>query len=174
MNHLWAPWRMSYVSGTQRPAGCVFCALAGEQPGLESGLLARAELNFVVLNAFPYNTGHLMVVPCRHEGDFTALPAATGREMLALSQLAVQALQETFHAEGANVGMNIGKPAGAGIQDHLHLHVVPRWGGDANFMTTTAQTRIVPQSLEDTWGQLAPVLQRLVAERLHGLLDGGG
>lgn len=132
---------------------------------MQSGVLVRAEHNFVVLNAFPYNTGHLMVVPISHESDFTALPVATGHEMMALAQLAVQALRETYHAEGANVGLNIGKPAGAGIQDHLHLHVVPRWSGDANFMTTTAQTRIVPQSLEDTWGQLAPVLQSLVGAR---------
>jgi len=155
---------MKYVTTADVQDGCVFCAYAEQQPDATCGVLARARHNFVVLNAFPYNSGHMMVVPYEHQSDFTALPAATLEEMMALAQIAVAVLQQEFRCEGANVGLNIGKAAGAGIKDHLHLHIVPRWGGDTNFMTALDDTRVVPQSLEDTWAGLAPCLQRGIAE----------
>jgi ATP adenylyltransferase len=164
VNHLWAPWRMKYVSNAEAQDGCVFCACTEREADDATGVLAHASHNFVILNAFPYNSGHLMVVPYEHQSDFTALPAETLHEMMALAQVAVAVLQQEFRCEGANVGLNIGKAAGAGIKDHLHLHIVPRWGGDTNFMTTLDDTRVVPQSLEDTWARLAPCLQRAIAE----------
>ncbi len=163
MNHLWAPWRMQYVTTADAQDGCVFCALGQQQPDGGNGLLARAPRNFVVLNAFPYNSGHMMVVPYEHQSDFTALAAAALQEMMRLAQVAVAVLQEEFHCEGANLGLNLGRVAGAGIKDHLHLHIVPRWGGDTNFMTTLDHTRVVPQSLEDTWARLSPCLQDALA-----------
>lgn len=164
MKHLWAPWRMKYVSRADAQDSCVFCACA-VQPDSDAshGVLARGEHCFVILNAFPYNNGHMMVVPYQHESDFTALPAETLHEMMALAQLGVSVLQQEFRCEGANIGLNIGKAAGAGIKDHIHLHIVPRWTGDTNFMTTLAATRVAPQSLEDTWAHLAPALRAAIA-----------
>ena len=173
MKHLWAPWRMSYVTEADRQEGCIFCAKGADEQDQECGILARARHNYLVLNAFPYNTGHLMIVPYAHESDFARLPPATGAEMFALAQLAVGALVQVFQAEGANIGMNLGKAAGAGVKDHVHLHVVPRWSGDTNFMMPLAETRVVPQSLRDTWAQLSPVLRGLIEERLAGMISGG-
>jgi ATP adenylyltransferase len=164
---------MSYVTGTTaRHEGCVFCDKADAEAAHDSptGILARAKHNFVILNAYPYNSGHLMVVPYEHQDDFTKLAPETGAEMMALAQLAVVVLTQEFAAEGANIGMNIGRAAGAGIADHLHLHVVPRWVSDTNFMTTLAATRVVPQSLEDTQRLLAPVMQAFVREHLAQML----
>ena len=163
---------MSYVLQTERPQGCVFCDKADSDPvdDCRDGILARATHNFVILNAFPYNNGHLMVVPYAHESDFTKLPPDTVAEMMALAQLALVVLQSEYQAEGANIGLNIGKPAGAGIKDHVHLHVVPRWSGDTNFMTALAQTRVVPQSLEDSHAILAPVMQEFVDKNLPHML----
>jgi len=155
---------MKYVSAADAQDGCVFCTCAQREPDDASGVLARARHNFVILNAFPYNSGHMMVVPYEHQSDFTVLPAETLHEMTALAQVAVAVLQQEFRCEGANLGLNIGKAAGAGIKDHLHLHIVPRWSGDTNFMTTLDDTRVVPQSLADTWARLAPSLQRALVE----------
>jgi ATP adenylyltransferase len=164
---------MSYVVMADRQEGCIFCLKPQTEQDRENGILLRARRNFLILNAFPYNTGHLMVVPYAHESDFTCLPAETATEMFALAQLAVAGLQEQFDAEAANLGMNLGRPAGAGIRDHVHLHVVPRWTGDTNFMATTAATRVVPQTLEETWEVLSPTLQRLQVERWPQTLPTG-
>lgn len=172
MDLIWAPWRMKYVVSADRQEGCVFCLKPQEDRDQANGILLRARFNYLILNAFPYNSGHLMVVPYAHLSDFPRLPEETGREMMSLAQLAVAGLQEQFQAEAANLGMNIGHPAGAGIKDHLHLHVVPRWSGDTNFMATTAETRVCPQSLEETWAALTPTLQRLQRESwAHTLPD---
>lgn len=172
MDHLWAPWRIGYVQQAQPVAGCVFCQAGSADPSHDEAnrVLARAPHCFIILNVFPYNNGHLMVVPYAHESDFTQLPPATASEMMALAQLALAVLQQVYRAEGANVGLNIGKPAGAGIADHLHLHIVPRWSGDTNFMTALAQTRVVPQSLEDSGRLLAPVMQEFVDKYLPDML----
>ena len=167
MNHLWAPWRMSYVSSADRQPGCVFCSRCQQDEDHRHGILARARHNFVILNAYPYNSGHMMVVPYEHQSDFPSLPSETVTEMMTIAQLCLVVLQQELHCEGANIGLNIGKPAGAGIADHIHLHIVPRWTGDTNFMTTLGDTRVVPQCLEDTREVLAPPLQKLLAERLE-------
>jgi len=166
LEHLWAPWRMEYVVTADASGDCIFCAKPGEDCDETNGILARGRHNYVILNAFPYNSGHLMVVPYVHESDFTSLPADVAAEMFTLAQVAVAVLREVLHAEAANLGMNIGKAAGAGIKDHVHLHVVPRWSGDTNFMTVAAETRVVPQSLDRTWACLAAPLQAAIEERL--------
>lgn len=170
MKQIWAPWRMVYVTQTDKQDGCVFCEMACVEHAADHCVLARAHYNYIILNVYPYNSGHLMVVPYKHESDFTRLPAHTAAEMMALAQLALIALQQEFRCEGANIGLNIGKAAGAGIKDHIHLHVVPRWTGDTNFMTALAETRVVPQSLEAAHQLLAPVLQCLVEEQLPQML----
>lgn len=172
MDHLWAPWRIGYVSATGAASDCVFCDCAVCEHGQdgERRILARAAHNFIVLNAYPYNNGHLMVVPYQHESDFTKLPPHTATEIIVLAQLAVAVLQQEYRAEGANIGFNIGKAAGAGIKDHVHLHVVPRWSGDTNFMTALAETRVVPQSLDDSYAKLAPVMQEFVDKYLAQML----
>ncbi len=155
---------MKYVTTADAQDGCVFCAHAQRERDDAGSVLARARHNFVILNAFPYNSGHMMIVPYEHRSDFAALPPETLQEMMALAQVAVSVLQQELRCEGANLGLNIGKAAGAGIKDHLHLHIVPRWTGDTNFMTTLDATRVVPQSLEDTWARLAPCVQRAIGE----------
>lgn len=166
MNHLWAPWRMSYVSSADRQPGCVFCTSCQGDDDHGTGILVRARHSFIILNAYPYNTGHMMVVPYEHQNDFPSLPLEVVVEMMNLAQLALVVLQQEFHCEGANLGLNVGKAAGAGIADHIHLHIVPRWTGDTNFMTSLGETRVVPQGLEDTLQVLGPPLRKLVAERL--------
>lgn len=165
MDHLWAPWRMEYVVTADAQGGCIFCTKPAEQCDEANGILARGRHNYIILNAFPYNSGHLMIVPYAHESDFTCLRGDVAAEMFVMAQLAVSVLQQVLHAEAANLGMNIGKAAGAGIKDHVHLHVVPRWSGDTNFMAVAADTRVVPQSLTSTWACLAPPLQAAIDAR---------
>lgn len=161
---------MSYVTSTDNQPGCIFCDKPREDEDLANGVLARADHTFVILNAYPYNSGHMMVVPYGHHSDFTEIPPNVACEMMAMAQLAVMVLQQEFSCEGANIGLNIGKSAGAGIKDHIHLHVVPRWTGDTNFMTTLGDHRVVPEALEETWKRLAPPLQKLISERLSLML----
>src|SRR5690349_9421566 len=129
MQRLWTPWRMAFV-GSNEPVGCIFCAKAAERRDEENLILYRGEHAFVLLNLYPYNSGHLMVAPYLHTGDLAGLPVEVGAELLALTQRSVGALTAEYRPEGFNIGMNLGKIAGAGIPDHLHVHVVPRWGGD--------------------------------------------
>jgi ATP adenylyltransferase len=156
---LWSPWRMAYVrGGGDGGDGCLFCDLAAQGADRDEAnhLLARGELTFVLLNAFPYNPGHLMVAPYRHLGSYGDLEAAELAEMMAFAGTAIQALQEDSGAHGFNLGMNLGQVAGAGIADHLHLHLVPRWGGDTNFMPIVGQTKVLPELLAETWRRLRP------------------
>ncbi len=157
LRHMWAPWRIKYVTGA-KPQGCVLCQKAQATDDVAEQVLYRATHNYVILNAYPYNSGHLMVVPYRHVGDLTELGEAECNEMMRLTQVCMRALRRCLSPDGVNVGMNIGKAAGAGIDEHIHLHVVPRWAGDTNFMTTVSDTRVVPQSLDDTCALLAPLL----------------
>jgi ATP adenylyltransferase len=167
MEHLWAPWRMEYVTGEKAEA-CILCAAPGapEQPGVH--VLHRGEHNYVILNRFPYNSGHLMVVPYQHLSEFTALSAAQLAEMMDIAQGVIEAFALCLRPDGVNLGMNLGQAAGAGIDDHVHLHLVPRWRGDTNFMTTVGGTRVVPQSLEACAAQIGPVLQEVMARRKAG------
>jgi ATP adenylyltransferase len=154
MDRLWSPWRYRYVSQTNPPEECVFCAKPAAANDEESLILHRAAHNYVVLNLFPYTTGHLMVVPYQHLAHLEDLPAEAAAELMALSQRAVRLLREEYRPEGINLGMNLGACAGAGIAGHLHMHVLPRWMGDANFMTTIGETRVMPEELSETWRKL--------------------
>jgi len=152
---LWAPWRASYVM-EEKPPGCVFCVLPAGGDDAAAHILYRGTHCFVILNAYPYNNGHLMVVPYTHIADLADLDGATAGEMMALAQRSLIVLRETLRPTGVNVGVNQGTAAGAGIADHVHLHVVPRWVGDSNFMTVVGGTRVLPQALLDSYALLAP------------------
>ena len=149
MNTLWTPWRMAYIRREKRP-GCIFCEMleAGDDPA--QLILHRGELAFLVLNKYPYNNGHLLAVPYRHVDTLEALTAEEATDMMAEVALGIRALRRASNPEGFNIGVNIGKIAGAGVIDHVHAHVVPRWGGDTNFMPVLGGTRVVPQALDDT------------------------
>ncbi|WP_245674213.1 MULTISPECIES: HIT domain-containing protein [Actinoplanes] len=140
---------MDYVTGESRPAGCAFC-LAPGLPEASSLVVARGELVFVVLNLYPYNPGHLMVCPYRHVADYTELTDAETGELAAYTRTAIRVIRSVSSPHGMNIGMNQGAIAGAGIAEHLHQHIVPRWGGDANFMSTIGRTKVMPQLLGDT------------------------
>lgn len=172
LEHLWAGWRMPYVSsaaapvaakGAQQPeAGadrgredCVFCRiLASTEPDDVTYIVWRGHRSFAVLNAFPYASGHLMVMPTRHVADLEDIASDEADELWKALSDAVRALKASYHPDGVNVGANLGRAAGAGIPDHFHFHAVPRWVGDTNFTTAVAETRVLPESLPDTWRRL--------------------
>ncbi len=151
MEYLWSPWRMEYIENHFNEPGCVFCKALEQEDGPENLIVYRGQRAFVMLNRYPYTTGHLMVIPYKHESDLAALEAATRAEMMELTVQAIAVLREVYHPQAFNVGMNLGAAAGAGIAAHLHMHVVPRWSGDTNFMSTLAHTRVLPEALEDTY-----------------------
>ena len=152
MDRLYAPWRMAYVEQPHEKkankTGCVFCDAAASSDDVGHLIVHRGAAAFVILNKFPYNNGHLMVVPYRHTASLGDLPDAAAAELLTLAQAAQAALAEAMHPDGYNLGMNLGSAAGAGIADHLHLHVVPRWNGDTNFMPVLADVKVMPDALE--------------------------
>ena len=184
MEYLWTPWRMSYISGktgadegnpeseTEAPSGppkpaeadlpqlestgCVFCDRANlpESADRESLIVLRAQHNFIILNLYPYNSAHLMVVPYEHTADLAGLPPETTVEMMSLVQKMVRVISVEYNPEGFNVGMNLGRAAGAGVADHLHMHLVPRWAGDTNFMPVVGGTKVMPELLETTLDRL--------------------
>ena len=163
MERMWSPWRHAYVTRTDEAAGCVFC----DAPASETArplLVHEGRLAFVILNLYPYNAGHLMVVPHRHIATLAALTREELTEMAVLAQCAEQALTEAFNPQGINVGMNLGRPAGAGIADHLHIHLVPRWSGDTNFMTVVGEVRVMPEVLPRTAEKLRPIFARLAGD----------
>ncbi len=162
MQVLWAPWRMTYVGGPREP-GCIFCA-ALTTTDARAGLVLTPRPAIVMLNRFPYANGHLMVAPQRHAADLSALPPAEFQTLMAVVQRTVTLLAGAFHPEGMNVGMNIGAAAGAGVKDHLHWHIVPRWNGDTNFMPTLAEVRVIPEHLEATYDRLQPLFAALAAD----------
>jgi ATP adenylyltransferase len=160
MERMWSPWRLAYVTGAGGDeSGCVFCA--SSEPGRDELVLFRGRACYVVLNLFPYNNGHLMVVPKRHIGSLHATTAEERDELMHLTRHAEIALMEAYKPQGINVGINLGRPAGAGILDHLHVHVVPRWNGDTNFMTVIGETRVLPEALQETRKRLQPIFERL-------------
>ncbi|HEX8066685.1 MAG TPA: HIT domain-containing protein [Thermoleophilaceae bacterium] len=150
---LWAPWRLDYIKGP-KPDECIFCAQPASGDDRASHIVHRGEHCFAILNAFPYNNGHLMVSPYAHVPSIEALDQPALLELMTMSQTALAALREAYAPEGFNLGINQGKIAGAGVEHHVHLHVVPRWGADTNFMPVIADTRVLPQSLDDSWEQL--------------------
>lgn len=162
MERLFTPWRLAYVTGVSEAQGCVFCAARHvELDAPDSLVVHRGAACFVVLNLYPYNNGHLMVVPDRHVGSLDALTLEERTELMELTRRSEVALTEVYHPHGLNVGINLGKAAGAGVLDHLHVHLVPRWNGDTNYMTVVGETRVLPESLEQTAARLRPVFARL-------------
>jgi ATP adenylyltransferase len=160
LERLWSPWRMDFIRRGSDADGCVFCDLpaAGEEQDEANHLLARGQVSFVLLNAFPYNPGHLMAAPYRHVGDYEELTADELAEMMKFAGRAIRGMREESGPHGFNLGMNLGQVAGAGIADHLHLHLVPRWGGDTNFMPVVGQTKVLPELLNETYRRLHPWL----------------
>jgi len=154
MDYLWTPWRYAYVSSVDKTDGCIFCQLLNSGDDRKALIVHRAEFNFVILNAFPYTSGHVMVVPYEHVDRLNLLPEAAANEMMLLTRRLETILTELYHPDGVNLGMNIGKAAGAGVAGHIHMHVLPRWVADANFMTVVGETRVLPESLEDTYRRL--------------------
>jgi ATP adenylyltransferase len=158
LQRLWAPWRFGYIAGADPIEGCPFCVLPARDAADDraSLILHRGEHAFVVFNAYPYNPGHLMVVPYVHEADLETLDPDIAAEVFELGRRSVAALKHRVGAQGINLGMNLGGVAGAGITDHLHLHAVPRWGGDTNFISVVGAARVLPKALEELYDELAP------------------
>lgn len=154
LERLWAGWRAAYVQDAAKSpdtgGDCLFCGLAAADPK-EALIVARAELAFAVMNAFPYTSGHLMIAPLRHEADLEHLELDEATAVMTMAQQAVIALKAAYSPDGLNLGINIGRVAGAGVPDHVHVHALPRWSGDTNFMTTVAETRVLPEDLRTSW-----------------------
>jgi ATP adenylyltransferase len=166
MERLWSPWRLAYVTGTESATGCIFCdaTLPHPDPAREALVLVRGRLAYVILNLYPYNNGHLMVAPNRHIGSLAAATPEELAEIIRFTRDAEVALTEAYRPQGINVGINLGRPAGAGVVDHVHVHLVPRWTGDTNFMSVVGQVRVLPEELGDSAGRLRPIFERLAKE----------
>jgi ATP adenylyltransferase len=160
MERLWAPWRMEYVTADEIP-GCIFCNKPDEDRDRENMILFRGRLSFIMLNAFPYNNGHMMIAPYRHVGDFSELTGDEMLDLMRLTQVAKEVLERAFCPQGFNIGINLGRVAGAGIADHIHVHIVPRWNGDTNFMPVIADIKVMPQALEKAYQTLKSALDEL-------------
>ena len=164
LDRLYTPWRLAYVTGAAKSADCVFCAAVANGDA-DPLIVFRGATCFVILNLFPYNNGHLMIVPHRHIASLVDATPDELSEMMELTRRSEIALREAFSPQGMNMGLNLGKAAGAGILEHIHLHVVPRWNGDTNFMTIVGETRVLPQELPVTADRLRPIFERLAASR---------
>jgi len=162
MERLWSPWRLAYVTGTGGSQQCIFCD-ARERGGDEPLVVASGDHCFIILNLFPYNSGHLMVVPRRHVGSLAALTTAEACELMLFTQHAEAVLNEIYQPQGINVGVNLGRPAGAGIVDHVHVHLVPRWTGDTNFMSVVGNVRVLPEEVHQSADRLRPAFARAIA-----------
>lgn len=160
MEHLWTPWRLAYITGAAQTTECVFC-IAPRTPEGDALIVYRGETCFVILNLFPYNSGHLMVVPSRHVGTLAEATSEELTELIEVTRRVEIALAEAFEPHGMNMGINLGKSAGAGVLGHLHMHIVPRWNGDTNFMSVVGQTRVLPEELPVTAERLRPIFARL-------------
>ena len=154
MDYLWTPWRFQYISQSGNDGKCVFCAAAESQDDRSTLVAYRSHRCLVILNRFPYTSGHVMVVPYDHVATLEALSDETLTDMILTARAAERHLRAIYRPDGLNLGMNIGRSAGAGIAGHVHLHVLPRWTGDTNFMTVTAETRVLPEELETTWERI--------------------
>lgn len=164
MEHLWSPWRLAYVTGaagTERNDACIFCDTSEDRGPL---IVGRGRLAFVILNKYPYNNGHLMVAPYRHVATLGATSEAERSELMHLTRHAEMALTEAYAPHGLNVGINLGRTAGAGIVDHVHVHLVPRWNGDTSFISVVGNTRVLPEELDDTAKRLRPIFDRLAKD----------
>ena len=164
MDHLWAPWRMSYV-GAEQPEGCIFCVMPAAGDDEANHVVYRGDAVFIMLNRYPYNTGHLMVAPFRHVADPLDLTPQESSEILYGMRIAMELLRIAYQPEGFNIGANVGRCAGAGYAGHMHVHVVPRWSGDTNFMAVSAETRVVPEALAQTYRKLQQALEERQQQR---------
>ena len=163
MERLWSPWRLAYVtSASGGTDACIFCNTS--EPGRDDLILIRGRFCFVILNLYPYNNGHLMVVPNRHVPNLQSSTREELDELIQYTRFAEMALTEAYTPQGINVGINLGRAAGAGVADHLHVHLVPRWSGDTNFMTVVGNVRVLPEELPQTAARLRPIFERLARD----------
>ena len=153
MDKLWAPWRMRYILAEESD-GCIFCDVVTREDDRGNLVLYRGSSCFAMMNKFPYNNGHIMLAPFRHVGHFESLNDDESLDLMRLLQLSVKAIREVLEPQGFNIGINIGRVAGAGVVDHIHVHVVPRWGGDTNFMPVLSETKVINEELEETYDKL--------------------
>jgi ATP adenylyltransferase len=160
MDYLWTPWRYAYVTSTEKTGGCIFCDAVKTGDDAKALIVYRGQHCFVILNAYPYTPGHVMIVPYAHLDELRKLPPEAANEMMQLSQRMESVLRELYHPDGINLGMNIGKAAGAGVAGHIHMHVLPRWVADANFMSVVGETRILPETLEETWKRMTAAMRK--------------
>jgi ATP adenylyltransferase len=158
MDYLWTPWRYRYIADASKDDRCIFCDALAAKDDDKTYIVFRGEKNFVILNRFPYTSGHVMVVPYAHLADLSAADPDTLAETMRIAQRIQSALEKTYHPQGYNLGMNLGRAAGAGVTGHLHLHVLPRWSGDANFMSVVGETRVEPEDLSTTYEKLRKAL----------------
>jgi len=154
MDYLWTPWRYTYITGADKATGCIFCETSRENDDRKNRIVHRGKHCFIILNAFPYTSGHVMVVPYEHVDQLTRVSADAAAEMMSLAQRMETVLREIYSPDGLNLGMNIGKSAGAGIAAHVHMHILPRWIGDTSFMATVGETRVLPETLEVTYERI--------------------
>jgi ATP adenylyltransferase len=169
VQRLWTPWRREFIEGGTAPAdgSCFLCTLPAQSNDRANLIVLRNERTFVILNRYPYNSGHLMVAPYEHTGNLVSLEAPIAAELMTTTQQAVAAVEAEYRPHAFNVGMNLGRAAGAGVPDHLHMHVVPRWNGDTSFMTAVSNTKVLPETLDQTYERLAPRFRGMLSE--HGI-----
>jgi ATP adenylyltransferase len=165
MDYLWTPWRYAYVTTAEKVSGCIFCDLPKEGDDAKVHIVFRARHCFIVLNTYPYTSGHLMIVPFVHLDSLAKLPPEVAQEMMELAQRLEGVLRQLYSPDGINLGMNIGRAAGAGVADHVHLHVLPRWVADANFVSVIGETRILPETLDTTYERFKGALQAAAVDR---------
>lgn len=159
MDYLWTPWRYAYVAGAGKTSGCIFCDLPKQNDDVKTRIVYRGEHCFIILNTYPYTPGHVMIVPYEHLNELRKLPSPAAHEMMNECQRMENILRELYHPDGVNLGMNIGAAAGAGVAGHIHMHALPRWVADANFMSVVGETRILPESLETTYDRVRKALE---------------
>ncbi len=160
MKRLWSPWRMKYIEKHEKESGCVFCNSQAREDNPANLIALRGKNAYVILNLFPYTSGHLMVVPFQHKASIQDLDAETRAEMIELTSQCMDVLQKLYKPHGFNMGANIGEAAGAGVLGHVHIHIVPRWNGDTNFMSTLGETRVLPESLDDTYKRVKEAFKK--------------
>jgi ATP adenylyltransferase len=162
MERLWAPWRMKYILNPKKSAGCILCEELKKDDDRKNYILHRGRHSFVIMNLYPYNNGHLLIVPNAHEADIDKLPVDGLTDLMKTTQASVDILRRAMNPEGFNIGINIGKPAGAGIPQHLHIQIVPRWTGDASYITVFDETRVISELLDGTYERLKPYFEKLI------------
>lgn len=165
MKHLWTPWRYKYLSATQKKNECIFCLANKSKNPRDCYLLYRSNYNLIILNLFPYTNGHLIIAPTMHISSPVFSTENQLNEMTFLMNQSLKFLKDTYNADGFNIGMNIGKCAGAGFEDHFHLHILPRWQGDTNFITTIVETRLIPEELDTTYEKLMPKYNNMLSKK---------